>query len=127
MTEEQQARYAVQAFERARDEWPWIGVVNYWFFKRPDDSEKDQTWYYFRMLEPDFTALPVWNAVGQYAADPPSLAPPAELFYLWQRWRAALFLVGGALTFFSLLVWLAPEVTQRSLRAGVVSSTSTSG
>ncbi len=127
VTEEQQARYAVQAFERARDEWPWIGVVNYWFFKRPDDSEKDQTWYYFRMLEPDFTALPVWNAVGQYAADPPSLAPPAELFYLWQRWRAALFLVGGALTFFSLLVWLAPEVTQRSLRAGVVSSTSTSG
>jgi len=108
VTEEQQARYAVEAFERARNDWPWVGVVNYWFFKRPDDSEKDQTWYYFRMLEPDFTPLPVWNEVAQYASDPVAVEAPALLFYLWQQWRPVLFLIGGALTLFTLLSWLAP-------------------
>ena len=67
VTEEQQARYVVEAYQRAQAEWPWVGVVNFWFFKRPDDSEKDQAWYYFRMVEPDFTPLPVYDAVKEYA------------------------------------------------------------
>ena len=40
-----------------------MGVVSFWFFKRPDTSEKDQSWYYFRMVEPDFTPLPVYEAM----------------------------------------------------------------
>jgi uncharacterized protein (DUF427 family) len=68
VTEEQQARYVVEAYERIQAEWPWVGVVNFWFFKRPDDSEKDQAWYYFRMVEPDFTPLPVYDAVKEYAS-----------------------------------------------------------
>jgi hypothetical protein len=68
VTEEQQARYVVEAYKRAQAEWPWVGVVNFWFFKRPDDSEKDQAWYYFRMVEPDFTPLPVYDAVKEYAS-----------------------------------------------------------
>ena len=71
VTEEQQARYAVQAYQRAQEEWPWMGVLNYWFFKRATDSEKDQVFYYFRMVEPDFTPLPVYEAMKEYATQPP--------------------------------------------------------
>ncbi len=66
VTEEQQARYVVEAYRRAQAEWPWVGVVNFWFFKRPSEAEKDQPWYYFRMVEPDFTPLPVYDAVKEY-------------------------------------------------------------
>jgi hypothetical protein len=68
VTDEQAARYAVEAYQRARAEWPWVGVINYWFFRRPDESEKNQSWYYFRMVDPDFTPRPVYLAIKDYAA-----------------------------------------------------------
>ncbi len=71
VTEEQQARYAVEAYQRVQEEWPWMGAVNFWFFKRPSDAERDQAWYYFRMVEPDFSPLPVYEAVRDYANRPP--------------------------------------------------------
>ena len=67
VTPEQQARYAVLAYQRAQREWPWLGVVNFWFFKRATDTERDQAMYYFRMVEPDFTPLPVYDALKEYA------------------------------------------------------------
>jgi len=67
----QQARYAVEAYHRAQQEWPWMGVMNYWFLRRPSDAERDQAWYYFRMLEPDFEPLPVYAALAEYATAPP--------------------------------------------------------
>lgn len=75
VTLEQQARYAPLAYQRAQAEWPWVGVVNFWFFKRADDSEKGEAWYYFRMLEPDFTPLPVYDAMKTYTARPPVMYP----------------------------------------------------
>jgi hypothetical protein len=76
VTLEQQARYAPLAYQRAIEEWPWVGVVNFWFFKRPSDAEKDQSWYYFRMVEPDFTPLPVYDAMREYTAGlEPALYP----------------------------------------------------
>ena len=79
VTLEQQARYAPLAYQRIREEWPWVGVVNFWYFKRPDDRERDQAWYYFRMVEPDFTPLPVYNAMKEYAASvSPTLYPGAH-------------------------------------------------
>jgi hypothetical protein len=71
VTVEQQARYVVEAYKRAQTEWPWVGVINFWFFKRPSEAEKDQPWYYFRMVEPDFTPLPVYNAVKEYTHQSP--------------------------------------------------------
>jgi len=56
----------VLAYQRVQREWPWVGVVNFWFFKRATDQEKDQSWYYFRMVEPDFTPLPVYDALKAY-------------------------------------------------------------
>jgi len=71
VTDEQLARYTVLAYERARAEWPWMGVMNYWFFKRARDVEKAQPFYYFRLVEPDFTPLPVYAAMQAYTAQPP--------------------------------------------------------
>ncbi|UCC77549.1 MAG: cellulase family glycosylhydrolase, partial [Anaerolineales bacterium] len=73
VTEEQQARYAVQAYQRAQQEWPWMGVLNYWFFKRATDTEMDQVFYYFRIAEPDFAPLPAYEAMKQYADAPPQV------------------------------------------------------
>lgn len=71
VTLEQQARYAVQAYQRAQEEWPWMGVLNYWFLKRATDTETNQVFYYFRMLEPDFAPLPVYQAMQEYANQSP--------------------------------------------------------
>jgi hypothetical protein len=76
VTLEQQARYAPLAYQRAMEEWPWVGVVNFWFFKQADDSVRDQSWYYFRMVEPDFTPLPVYDAMREYVTKlEPALYP----------------------------------------------------
>jgi polysaccharide biosynthesis protein PslG len=66
VTEEQAARYMPLAYQRAQEEWPWIGNISYWFFKRPADYEKNQAFYYFRMVEPDFTPLPVYDSMKEY-------------------------------------------------------------
>jgi polysaccharide biosynthesis protein PslG len=65
-TLEQAARYMPIAYQRAREEWSWVGVVNYWFFKRASDADINQASYYFRMVEPDFTPLPIYDAMRQF-------------------------------------------------------------
>jgi hypothetical protein len=67
VTLEEQARYAPLAYQRLQEEWPWVGVANFWFFKRPDERERNQAMYYFRMVEPDFTPMPVYRSMGAYA------------------------------------------------------------
>jgi hypothetical protein len=65
-TEQQQADFVPQTYERARKEWPWVGVMAIWFFKRASDAERDQSWYYFRMLEPDFSPTPLYDSMKRY-------------------------------------------------------------
>ena len=69
--EDTRARYVVEAYRRIQQEWPWMGVACFWFFKRADDSERDQAHYYFRMVEPDFSPLPVYGALKAYTASLP--------------------------------------------------------
>jgi hypothetical protein len=77
VTPEQQARYAVLAYRRAQQEWPWVGVVNFWFFKLATDAGQDQAMYYFRMVEPDFSPLPVYTALQEYThSDEPLVLYP---------------------------------------------------
>ncbi|MBK9125169.1 MAG: cellulase family glycosylhydrolase [Chloroflexi bacterium] len=73
VTLEQQARYMPLFYERIQSEWPWVGVVNYWFFTLPDDRRSNESFYYFRMAEPDYSAekpsystLPVYDAMREY-------------------------------------------------------------
>jgi hypothetical protein len=63
----------VEAYQLAAREWPWMGMLNYWFLRRPSDAERDQAWYYFRLLEPDFTPLPAYGALAELATQPPAV------------------------------------------------------
>ena len=74
VTIEQAAAYITQYYQRAEEEWPWVGVINYWYFTRKDPFESAQPMYYFRMAEPDyqpdthptFTPLPIYTAMSNY-------------------------------------------------------------
>ncbi|MBN2306336.1 MAG: hypothetical protein JXQ72_17770, partial [Anaerolineae bacterium] len=70
VTMDEAAEWAPLAYQRAIKEWPWIGVVNWWYFKPADEREINQSQYYFRLLEPDFTPTPVFDALREYITDP---------------------------------------------------------
>ncbi|MBN1218017.1 MAG: cellulase family glycosylhydrolase [Anaerolineae bacterium] len=71
---EQQARYAALAYQRMQKEWPWVGVGFYWFFKQADEREKESNpQYYFRMVEPDFTPLPVYDKIKEQTRQVPMM------------------------------------------------------
>ena len=111
VTEQQQAKYGVEAYQRAQSEWPWLGVVNYWFFKRPADNETDQSWYYFRLLEPDFTPLPAFGALADYAAGDQAIEPLPGWVYGWNRIRPYLFIISSTILFFGMIRFLTPKET----------------
>ncbi|MGQ9683059.1 MAG: cellulase family glycosylhydrolase [Anaerolineae bacterium] len=100
---QEQARYAVEAYQRAHEDWPWMGVMNYWFFRRATDTERDQPFYYFNLLEPDFTPWPAWDALSAYARQPARVGPGYRqedhyaLHYTgaWEDGRDAAAVLGG--------------------------------
>lgn len=67
VTPEQQGEYLVRAYQRIKDEWPWVGVAFTWFFKPADEHERNQAKYYFRLVNADFTPLPAYEAIKAYA------------------------------------------------------------
>jgi polysaccharide biosynthesis protein PslG len=62
-----QARYTVRAFERVRTEWPWMQVVCIWYWKRADEANRGEDWFWFRLADPDFSLQPVYYAVRDAA------------------------------------------------------------
>jgi hypothetical protein len=66
VTMAQAAAWAPLAYERALNEWPWIGVISWWYFKPADEHNKGDSSYYFRLVEPDFTPTPVYEALKAY-------------------------------------------------------------
>lgn len=76
VTNEQAARYLTGAYDRAQQEWSWIGHISYWHFTRPTIEEADRVAYWFRMVEADyspenpvFSPLPVYDAAQAYLQD----------------------------------------------------------
>lgn len=67
---ELQAKYAREAYQRAIQEWPWMGVMFYWHFGLPYDENRDQQMFYFRMADPDLTKMPVFDSFEQAATAP---------------------------------------------------------
>ncbi|MBI2756641.1 MAG: cellulase family glycosylhydrolase [Chloroflexi bacterium] len=63
-----QARYTLRALERVRTEWPWLRQVYVWFFKRADDSEQGQAWYWFSLADARFQVRPVYRALVDRAS-----------------------------------------------------------
>jgi hypothetical protein len=78
VSEEEQAEYTLQGIEFGRQNWPWAGVFNIWYFRQtgqqytPDDAA-----YYFRMVDVDFTPRRVYDAV-QDATNALFVAPPGH-------------------------------------------------
>jgi len=68
VTEEQQAEYLLRGIELARQEWPWAGVFNIWFFRQVGTIPPNDPEYYFRMVDVDFTTREVYEAVKDAAA-----------------------------------------------------------
>jgi hypothetical protein len=58
-----QARYTARAVARAEAEWPWLQALFIWYWKRPDETNRAQDWYWFRLADPDFALQPVYYAV----------------------------------------------------------------
>ncbi|MFZ0545855.1 MAG: cellulase family glycosylhydrolase [Candidatus Promineifilaceae bacterium] len=110
---EQQARYAAQLYERAQEDWPFIGVINYWFFKHPNDEKKSEPVYYFRLLEPDFTKMPAFDALADYATSETAAKIKSKPAWknTWQESRPYFILIGGSVLFFWLLWTLSKETT----------------
>lgn len=95
VTEAQKARYLVEAFERIQQEWPWVAVASVWFFKRASDRERDQSFYYFSLVEPDFTPLPAYEALKAYLNQPPRMYPGVHTADHWAlQWEGAWERVG---------------------------------
>jgi polysaccharide biosynthesis protein PslG len=65
---EQQAENLPLAYQRIRQEWPWLGVANVWYLKRATDAwdQARKPEAYFRLLDPDFTPQPVYEAMKRY-------------------------------------------------------------
>ncbi len=86
VTPEQQAAYTVEGIRFMREHWPWLGVVNIWYFRQVGDVPLTEGEHYFRMVDPEFTTQPVYREVaratdlqrlalpGRYSALSPSLA-----------------------------------------------------
>ena len=79
VTEQQQARYTRAGLERIQQEWPWVGVVFYWHFRKVDDAARQHEDFYFRLVDPDFTLRPVYDALKEVTSS------PAVLHYGWRQ------------------------------------------
>lgn len=66
VTVDEAAAWAPLAYARALEDWPWVGVMAYWYFKPADETDTGQSWYYFRLVEPDFSPTPVYESLKAY-------------------------------------------------------------
>jgi len=63
VTDAERADYTVRGIAWARAHWPWLGVVNIWYFRQVGDIPPDRPAYYFGLVDPDFTPRPVYDAL----------------------------------------------------------------
>ncbi len=83
VSEQTQADWTVQGVQYARQNWPWVGVISIWYFRQVGDVSPDLAEYYFRMVNPDFTPVLVYDAVKNDAQKYPGPAsqPPGTPIY----------------------------------------------
>jgi hypothetical protein len=75
VSEQQQAQWTVDGIAYAREHWPWVGVIAIWYFRQGGEIPMNSAEYYFRMVNVNFTPMPVYVAV-QKAATALSTAYP---------------------------------------------------
>jgi polysaccharide biosynthesis protein PslG len=77
VTAEQQAAYTVEGIRYMRQHWPWVGVINIWYFRQVGDIPTNTGEYYFRMVDPEFTITLLYRDV-QKATEAQRLAAPGR-------------------------------------------------
>ncbi|MGN6361005.1 MAG: cellulase family glycosylhydrolase [Thermomicrobiales bacterium] len=77
VTAEQQATYTVEGIRYMRQHWPWVGVINIWYFRQVGDIPATTGEYYFRMVDPEFTTTLLYRDV-QKATEAQRLAAPGR-------------------------------------------------
>jgi hypothetical protein len=98
-----QADYTVRAFERAQEEWPWMGVMSLWHFRLvgPDAARLPQ--YYFNAVDEEFNPLPLYTAMSELTHRPSAMQrgyrqeddSHVEYSGDWTRARDARAVLGG--------------------------------
>jgi hypothetical protein len=86
VSEETKGAYLVGQLERARTEWPWMGVMNVWMLRYGGYAEPDPAdpTPYFALVSRDWRTLPAYDALRAYTAAPlPNEAPARTLGPLW--------------------------------------------
>ncbi len=63
-----QARYISGAYQRARAEWPWMGPMALWLFRKPGADPRDPT-PYFALLDEGWQPRPAYTALAATAAE----------------------------------------------------------
>ena len=71
VSEEQKGQYIVGQIERARREWPYVGVMNVWILRwggaPPDPADPTA---YFALVDQDFNPLPSYTILQNFLAQP---------------------------------------------------------
>ena len=65
----------MEGYERARNEWPWMGVMFVWHLRNPDGDPLEPATY-FSILNQDFTPRPAYLALQDYSKVVPSTPTP---------------------------------------------------
>ena len=73
--EQLQSDYTLRGIEQARANWPWLGVINIWYFRQVGDITPDRSEYYFRMVDVDFTPRLVYLRLKEVATFPQVVQP----------------------------------------------------
>jgi O-antigen ligase len=75
--EETQGKYEVEGYQRARNEWPWMGVMFVWYLRNPDADPLEPATY-FSLLQQDFTPRPAYFALQEYSKVVPAVPTPQD-------------------------------------------------
>ncbi len=73
VSREIQASYTVQAYQRAAAQWPWMDVMAVWHLRKVHAEDAQQQDYYFDLVSNDWQIEPVYYALQQLMAQPPSV------------------------------------------------------
>jgi len=82
VSEETKGEYLVGQLERARAEWPWMGVMNVWMLRYGGYAEPDPAdpTPFFAIVSRDWQELPAFRRLQAWSARPPVAGPGA---YHW--------------------------------------------
>ena len=72
VSEEVKAQYIIDQVERAKREWPWMGVMHIWMLRQggylePDPNDPTP---YFALVTRDWTRLPAYTRLQEYLDQP---------------------------------------------------------